>query len=70
MLNNDDISSEFKYLGKFHAKFFLEEEDFKVFGETLIRTLKEELGDDFSLEAEKAWVVLYEHLSKNMINTR
>jgi len=50
-------------LGKRHAGYGVKPEHYAVFGEALIWTLENSLGEDFSAEAKAAWEKLYRILA-------
>lgn len=50
-------------LGRRHAGYGVENQDYDVVGQALIWTLKQELGDDFTPPVQKAWEEAIEFLS-------
>ncbi|MDW4499446.1 globin family protein [Sulfitobacter sp. D35] len=54
-------------LARRHRSYGTEAAHYAVVGETLIETLREALGDEFTPEVEAAWCRIYETLSQVMI---
>jgi hemoglobin-like flavoprotein len=55
-----------RLLGARHARYGVREKDYDTVGRALIWTLKKGLGDDFTPEAEAAWVETYATLAGAM----
>ncbi len=69
-LYQDSVPDEtIEAVGKRHTAYRVKPEYFAVFGEVLIETLGERLGDFWTDELEKAWIAAYEHIAKMMMQT-
>ncbi|EDX83240.1 Globin domain protein [Synechococcus sp. PCC 7335] len=64
----EEIISKVQALGRSHQGYGVKAEDYEAIGATLLWTLKEKLGDDFTPEVKRAWEVAFQFLSKIMIN--
>jgi hemoglobin-like flavoprotein len=53
-------------LGRRHNEYGVAPEQYKIFGECLISTIEEELGNDFNAATKKAWQKLYDILADEM----
>jgi len=62
-----EIVPVLKALGKRHKSYGVIPEHFPIVGKALMLTLKTELQDKMTKEAEKAWGLLYEQITKHMI---
>lgn len=54
-------------LGRRHAGYGVEPDDYRKVGQALIATLAEGLGDDFDEPTREAWVAMYALVSTTMI---
>lgn len=63
----DTLMNEIRGLAKRHDKYGAQPEHYAVVGHTLIRTLKQGLGDQWNEETEQAWSEAYTILSSAMI---
>jgi hemoglobin-like flavoprotein len=54
-------------LGARHATYGVHDEDYETFGNALIKTLHQGLGDAFTAEIRAAWTALYAFISQKMI---
>merc|ERR1712048_428931 len=55
-------------LGMRHVGYGIPEEYFEIGGRALALTLKEGLGDLYTLEVEQAWTMVYGFISATMVN--
>jgi hemoglobin-like flavoprotein len=53
-------------LGRRHNEYGVTPEQYKIFGECLISTIEEEMGNDFNSVTKKAWQKLYGILADEM----
>ena len=63
----DDLVPAVKELGRKHADYGVEEEDYATVGGALLWTLEQGLGAAFTPEVEAAWRAVYELLAAAMI---
>lgn len=61
------ILDEYVELGRSHARLGVKAADFKPMEEALMDTLRNELGEEFTPELERAWRTAYEEFSALMI---
>lgn len=66
--DQDAILSAAKDLAIRHVAYRVKPEDYDHVGQALIATLSDLLGDEFSKEAEQAWLSVYTELSSYMIS--
>lgn len=59
-------ATELEQLGARHAGYRVRPDHYAAVGAALINTLKKELGDQLSKEAEEAWIEFYTTLSMTM----
>ncbi|MFA5405610.1 MAG: globin domain-containing protein [Ignavibacteria bacterium] len=66
-LNHPDIIiPAIQDLGRRHNEYGVEPEQYKIFGDCLISTVEEEMGNDFNSATKKAWEKLYILLAEEM----
>lgn len=66
-LNNPQIIlPAIQDLGRRHYEYGVGENEYKVFGDTLIATIEEEMGSEFNAATKKAWQKLYHVLAEEM----
>ena len=68
--NASDVETLKQYcfnMGDRHKKYSCHREDFKVVGETLITTLEQFLGDEFTPEVRAQFVLLYDVVAEMTI---
>jgi len=53
-------------LGRRHNEYGVLPEQYKAFGDCLVSTIEEELGNDFNSVTKKAWQKLYDVLAEEM----
>ncbi len=64
----EEIISKVQELGRSHQGYGVKPEDYDAIGATLLWTLEQGLGDDFTPEVRRAWEVAFQFLSNIMIN--
>lgn len=62
----EDVLLEVKALGERHKKYGVKDEHYEAVGEALLWTLKQGLGEYWSLELANAWKEFYETLAAKM----
>lgn len=62
-----DLAAKLKDLGHSHAALGVHAEHFAPMGDALIETLRAELGDEMTPEAEAAWRKAYDGLTELML---
>jgi hemoglobin-like flavoprotein len=55
-----------RMMGARHSGYGVDDEDYAKFGEALIWTLEQGLGNDFTPETRAAWVTVYDELAEMM----
>lgn len=65
--NLEIILADILALAQRHRKYGAKPEHYAVVGETLIKTLKTGLGENWNAETEEAWLAAYSILSGAMI---
>jgi hemoglobin-like flavoprotein len=66
-LNHPDIIiPSIQDLGRRHNEYGVAPEQYKIFGECLIKTIEDEMGNDFNSATKKAWLKLYDLLADIM----
>ncbi|EME31245.1 nitric oxide dioxygenase [Galdieria sulphuraria] len=69
LLNDiDKLESALSSLGKRHIKYGVKEEHFPCVGETLLKVLKQFLGDEFDEKTLKAWESVYQYWAVFMLD--
>ena len=63
----DEITEDIEQLAIRHVTYGAKPEHYKAIGRTLIWTLKQGLGVDWTPEVEEAWISCYKTLSDTMI---
>ena len=63
----DELVPAVKALGRKHAGYGVEEEDYETVGGALLWTLAEGLGAAFTPEVKAAWTAVYELLAATML---
>lgn len=63
---HDKLVPVIHFLGERHAAFGVKPQHYAPFGETLIETLAQTLGDEFTPEVRRAWEAAYEFMADNM----
>ncbi len=61
------LTVEFAELGRRHAGYGVNEDDYDDVGTALLKTLHEGLGDAFTPEVEQAWATVYGEMAEAMI---
>ena len=62
----DRIVPGLRALGRRHVAYGVQNRDYATFGEALLWTLEQGLGDAFTAEARRAWAAAYHLLSSTM----
>jgi hemoglobin-like flavoprotein len=57
-------------LGRRHNEYGVSPEQYKTFGDCLINTIEEELGNDFNKATQQAWFKLYNLLAEEMMENK
>jgi hemoglobin-like flavoprotein len=65
----DLFQSAIRQAGRRHASFGVKPWHFDAFGKALISTLDDQLGEAFSPDARRAWMMLYEMVREEMIRS-
>ncbi len=65
----EDLAERYTDLGRLHARLGVTVEMFEPLGESLLATIKNVLGDRYTLDVEAAWRVAYEDLSNALIKS-
>ena len=63
----DELVPAVKELGRKHAGYGVEEEDYETVGGALLWTLEQGLGAAFTAEVRAAWTAVYELLAATML---
>ena len=63
----DEITEDIQQLAIRHVRYGAKAEHYKAIGRTLIWTLKQGLGSDWTPDLENAWISCYQRLSDTMI---
>lgn len=62
----DRIVPGLRALGRRHVAYGVQNHDYATFGEALLWTLEQGLGDSFTAEARRAWAAAYHLLASTM----
>lgn len=67
--STDRTTRMLQRLGERHMGYGVESGHYPIVGQALVATLKEELGDEFNEEVEKAWIDAFELISSAMMSS-
>lgn len=67
--NLDSLVPMLKLLGSEYRSYGARPENYEIFGDVLLWTLEQALGDDFTQEVEEAWTSLYGIISEMMMQS-
>ncbi len=67
MASPEKLDEKLSELGRVHGILGVKAADFEPMGEALMQTFRNELGEDFTPEAEAAWRAAYADLSNRII---
>jgi len=64
----DAVTGNIREMGKRHVNYGVKPAHYKAVGDTLLWTLKQGLGQDWSAEVGEAWVTCYQLVADTMID--
>jgi hemoglobin-like flavoprotein len=65
--NLNAVLNDVRALGKRHKNYRVEAKDYKTVGDTLLWTLQDGMGEEWTNEHKQAWMTAYSLLSETMI---